>query len=185
MVNSKLLNTDRYEEIQYLDELLRELQDETLNENWGQWYFALLNLKEGEGLLGRIYNTLIDIPEYKDPYRIDTRTGSRTYKSYLDPQNLVLETVEDLRNEIITQAEHWAYYQGPGTDKQSLGERFESLKYEVADKMLQFLQSKEIKAAKLIKGVNTYYSFGFDHCGEEILIDTQAGVYLIHFGFSS
>lgn len=185
MVNNRLINADGYGEIQYLDELLRELQDETLNENWGYWYFALLTLKDGEDLAGRVYNTLIEIPEYEDPYRIDAQTGSRTYNSYLDLKNLVLETVEDLRNEIIAQAEHWAYYQGPGTDKQSLGERFESLKYEVADKMLQFLQAKEIKAAKLIKGINTYYSFGYDHCGEEILIDTESGVYLIHFGFSS
>lgn len=181
----KLINQDRYSEIQFFDELLRELQNETLNEDWGYWHFSLLNLKEGEGLAQRIYNTLIEIPKYKDPYLFDKLTGSSTYIPSWDLKKLTLEAVTDLKIEFVKQADHYAYYQGPTTDKQIVSEKFHSLKYEVADKVTGFLQSKEINSASLVCGIDTFYSFGGDHCGDDILVDTKAGVYVIHFGFSS
>ncbi|AEW03392.1 hypothetical protein Niako_7175 [Niastella koreensis GR20-10] len=183
----KLINQDKYNEIQYLDELMRELQKETLNEDWGYWHFSLLNLEDGEDLTQRIYNTLIELPKYKNPYLdlIDKFTGSRTYISSWDLKNLTLETVTDLKNEFVKQADHYAYYQGPSKCKQIISERFHSLKYEVADKISVFLQSKEISANALVCGIDTCYSFGGDHCGDDILVDTRAGVYVIHFGFSS
>ncbi|MBO9200596.1 MULTISPECIES: hypothetical protein [Niastella] len=180
----ELINEDKYAEIQYLDELLRELQDETLNEDSGYWHFSLLNLEGGENLAQRIYNTLIGIPRYKDPYHIGLK-GSRMYISTLDPKNMHLELVIDLKNEIVKQADHFAFYQGPSLDKQFLGDRFQSLKIDVADKIVDFLQGKEINQVVLVKGIDTCYSFGGDHCGEDILVDTKAGVYVIHFGFSS
>ena len=181
----KLINEDKYGEIQYLDELLRELQSETLNEDWGYWQFSLLNLEDGENLLQRICNTLIEIPTHKDPYRVDKLTGSSMYIPFLDLKNLTLQAVTDLKNEMVKQAEHWAYYQGPSTDKQVVSERFHSLKHEVADKIAAFLQSKEIKEVALVCGIDILYSSGGDHIGEDILVDTKSGVYVIHFGFSS
>lgn len=184
IVNDKLINRDRYNEIQYLDELLRELQNETLNKEWGYWHFSLLNLEDGENLTQRICNALIEIPRYKDPYLIDS-TGTNMYISGWDLKNLYLEPVTNFENEILKQADHWAYYQGPTTDRRVVSEKFHSLKYEVADKIESFLRSREISEVALVQGIDTYYSFGGDHCGEDILVDTKAGVYVIHFGFSS
>jgi hypothetical protein len=185
IVHDKLINQDRYSEIQYLDGLLRELQNETLNEDLGYWHFSLLNLKEGEDLIQRICNSLIEIPKYKDPYLIDMLTGSRMYIPFWDLKKLTLEAITDLKNEFVKQADHYAYYQGPTKGKQIISERFHVLKYEVADKITGFLQSKEINAVALVCGIDTCYSFGGDHCGDDILVDTKAGVYVIHFGFSS
>jgi hypothetical protein len=181
----KLINQDRYSEIQDLDELMRELQNETLNEDWGYWHFSLLNLEGGEDLVQRICNTLIELPKYSDPYIIDMLTGSRRYISSRDLKKLVLETVTDLKNEFVKQADRYAYYQGPSKCERIISERFHSLKYEVADKISDFLQSKGISAVALVCGIDTCYSFGGDHCGDDILVDTKAGVYVIHFGFSS
>jgi len=178
MIDYELINPAGYEEIQYLDDLLRELQRETLNDDWGYWHFALLHLKEGKDLSERISNSLAEIAKYRE-------NGVKTYRAGLDIKNLKLEPAGDLRNEILTKAEHWAQYSGASAAKPGLSERFHSFKFEVADKLVSFLQPKEIIEVKLVGGIDTYYAFGGDHMGDDILIDTKSGVYLIHFGFSS
>lgn len=185
MVDYNLINQVGDKEIQDLDELLRELQSETLNEDYGYWHFALLQVKDGEYLAERICSSLAAVEKYKDPYRVNSATGTKTYIAALDIKNLKLEPVGDLKTEIITKAEHWAKYSGAATDKPGITERFHSMKVEVADKIVAFLQSKEIIEVKLVQGIDTYYAFGGDHLGDDILIDTGSGVYLIHFGFSS
>jgi hypothetical protein len=183
--NGDLINEDKYGEIQYLDELFRELQNETLNDDWGYWHFSLLNLDKGENLELRILSTLSKIPEYQYPYNIDVSTGTNRYNSILDLKNLKFNSVKDLKNEFILKAEHWAYYQGPTSEKKAISDKFERLKHSVADLIFNFLDSKGILNIKIISGIDTYYSFGGDHCGEDILIETMSGVYIIHFGFSS
>ncbi|OQP52758.1 hypothetical protein A4H97_23925 [Niastella yeongjuensis] len=185
MVHKNLISLEKDEEREYLDELLRELQFETLNDEWGYWHFSLLNLEEGENLTLRICNTLSDIPVYKDPYWVDNKTGVRTYIPFADLKNLTLEAVADLKSEFIELADHWANYQAPSLGKDKTSEKFHSWKYEVADKIVAFLQSKEIKQVAQVCGVDILYTSGTDEIGEDLLVETQSGVYVIHFGFSA
>lgn len=182
--NNWLFDENNYAEIKALDELIRELQNETLNEDWGYWHFSLLNLEQEEDLETRLHKTLHPIPIYKE--HTDFTRGTKDHISMLDLRKLKLETVGNLKQEIISKAEYWSTYQGPTSDpKLEISGKFHDLKYTLADKLLGFLTTKEIIAIKLAGGLDTCYSFGGDHCGDDILIETKAGVYVIHFGFSS
>jgi len=55
----------------------------------------------------------------------------------------------------------------------------------VANSICEFSHSKEITGIKLPMGIDTFYSFGGDHTGDDILVETKSGIYVIHFGFSS
>jgi len=55
----------------------------------------------------------------------------------------------------------------------------------VANSICEFSHSKEITGIKLPMGIDTFYSFGGDHTGDDILAETKSGIYVIHFGFSS
>lgn len=182
IVNTLLINEDHYAEIEALDELMRELQNETLNEDWGYWHFSLLNLEQEEDLERRLHKTLYAIPQYQK--HTDLAPGSEGYNSLLDLKNLRLLTVCDLRQEIIAKAEDWSTYQGPSSDPKTITEKFHDLKYVVADKLAAFLKTKDIVDMKRMEGIDTCYTFGGDHCGDDLLVETKAGVYVIHFGFS-
>ena len=183
--NRTLINEDRYDEIQHLDLLIRELQSETLNEDWGYWHFSLLNLDTGDNLESRVMKTLSEISEYREHSSMNPSSGTKTYISILDLKNLKFNSVENLKNLIVLKADYWAYYQGPTTDKNVISDKFHLLKFHVADEIFDFLNKKEILKARLVDGIDTYYSFGGDHCGDDILVETSSGVYVIHFGFSS
>lgn len=183
--NKGLINEDNYTEIKPFDELIRELQDLTLNEDWGYWHFSLLNVDKKDNLETSILNALSKIEKYIEPYNIDNISGTKTYNSILDLKNLTLKPIENLKIEIVLKAEHWSLYQGPTTERIQVSEKFHTLKFIVADKIFEFLQSKTIIDCKLIQGIDTFYSFGGDHCGDDILVDTKSGIYVIHFGFSS
>lgn len=161
------------------------MQDETSNADWGCWHFSLLNLADGEDLLQKIYNTLRDIPAYKEPYDIDSSTGAKRHNSLRDLANLKLEPVTDLRSELISKAEHWSHYQGPTTNRKGNSDEFNELNVKFADELIAYLLSLEIRRVRLMEGIDTFYCFGGDHCGDDILIETEAGVYVVHFGFSS
>lgn len=179
-----LIDEDHYSEIKALDELMRELQNETLNENWGYWHFSLLNLEEEEDLEKSIHRALYAIPRYRE--HTDLTPGTKDYISTLDLRKLKLQPVSDLKHGIISKAEHWSAYQGPtSSPKTDISEKFHDLKYILADRLVEFLKAKEIVEVKLAEGLDTCYSFGGDHGGDDMLIKTKAGVYVIHFGFSS
>ena len=182
--NNFLIDENHYPEIKALDELMRELQNETLNENWGYWHFSLLNLEEEEDLEKSMHRNLYPIPIYKE--HTDFTPGTTDYISMLDLRKLKLEPVSDLKHEIVSKAEHWSTYQGPtSSPKTSISEKFHDLKYTLANRLVEFLKTKEIVEVKLAEGLDTYYSFGGDHAGDDLLIKTKAGTYVIHFGFSS
>jgi len=185
MYSNPIINKERYSEIQNLDELLRELQDETANADWGYWHFSLLNLEKGESLKNKIYNTLFEIPKHREPYNTGLTAGTKTYNSLLDLNNMRFEKLGDLKTEIVSRAEHWAHYEGPTSIHKTITERFHDLKYIVADKLVDFLNSKNITDTWLVEGIDTCYSFGGDHCGDDILVETDAGTYVIHLGFST
>ena len=177
------IDKDKYEEIQYLDELMRELQDETLNKDWGYWHFSLLNLEKKGNLETRILNALADIPKHKEPYY--NLSGTKIYISSMDLKNLTFTRVENLKEEIIRKAEYWSMFEGPIKEGRAISEKFHALKGVLADKIVDFLKSKDILETKIVCGIDTSHSFGGDHSGDDILIDTKSGVYVIHFGFSS
>lgn len=182
--NKLLIDEDKYAEIKALDEWMRELQNETLNENWGYWHFSLLNLEQKEDLEKSIHSALYAIPVYRQ--HTDLTPGTKDYISVLDLRKLKLEPVSDLKQEIVSKAEDWSTYQGPtSSPKTHISEKFHDLKYTLADRLVQFLKAKEILEVKLAKGLDMYYSFGGDHSGDDILINTKGGAYVIHFGFSS
>ncbi len=131
-----------------------------------------------------MHRALYEIPRYRE--HTDLTPGTQEYISTLDLRKLKLEPVSDLKQEIVSKAEHWSTYQGPtSTPKTAISEKFHELKYIVAGRLVEFLESKEIVDIKLAKGLDTCYSFGGDHDNDDILIQTKAGVYVIHFGFSS
>lgn len=179
-----LIDEDSYTEIKVLDELVRELQNETLNEHWGYWHFSLLKIEQEDDLEESIHRALYPIPLYKE--HTDFTPGTKDYISILDLRKLKLEPVSDLKHEIVSKAEHWSTYQGPTSNpKTDISEKFHDLKYTLADRLVEFLKAKEIVEVKLAEGLDMCYSFGGDHCGDDLLIKTKAGVYVIHFGFST
>jgi|GEM_PF-5522617 len=182
--NNRLFDENNYAEIKALDELTRELQNETLNEDWGYWHFSLLNLEQEDDLEKSLHRALYAIPIYRE--HTDLTPGTKDYISILDLRKLKLEPVSDLKQEVISKAEHWSTYQGPTSNpKAGISEKFHDLKHSLAEKLVEFLKAKEIVEVKLTEGLDTCYSFGGDHCGDDILIKTKAGVYVIHFGFST
>lgn len=181
---SSSINSEQNAEDKQVNDLIRALQNETSCADWGDWHFSLLNLAEGENLYEKICNTLRRIPHYQNPYSLDPARGT-TYIASWDLKNLKLEPVADLRTELISKAEHWSHYQGPTSNRKSNSERFNELNVRFADQLIAHLSSKEIMRVRLVSGIDTFYSFGGDHCGDDILIETECGVYVVHFGFSS
>jgi hypothetical protein len=172
-------------EIRRLDQSLRELQNETSNADWGSWHFSLLKLTGGEDLLQKIRNTLRSVPHHREPYNADPSSGAKTYISSWDLKNLKLEPITDLRSALIAKADEWSHYQGPTSDRKGNSDQFNELNIRFADQLIAYLATKEMKRVRLVQGIDTFYSFGGDHCGDDILIETEAGVYVVHFGFSS
>jgi hypothetical protein len=137
-----------------------------------------------QGLENSIHKALHAIPVYRE--HTDFTPGTKDYISILDLRKLKLEPVSDLRQEIVSKAEHWSTYQGPtSSPKTDISEKFHDLKYTLADRLVEFLKAKEIIEIKLVEGLDTCYSFGGDHGGDDFLIKTKAGTYVIHFGFST
>ncbi len=170
--NNWLFDENNYAEIKALDELMRELQNETLNEDWGYWHFSLLNLEEEEDLEKSMHRALYPIPIYKE--HTDLTPGTKDYISILDLRKLKLQPVSDLKHEIVSKAENWSTYQGPtSSPKTEISEKFHDLKYTLADKLVEFLKTKEIVEIKLVEGLDTCYSFGGDHAGDDMLIKTK------------
>ncbi|MBL7817749.1 MAG: hypothetical protein JNL70_22265 [Saprospiraceae bacterium] len=177
-------NLERYPEHKEFDELLGEMQEESVN-NGGCFHFNLLNSFGGNNLEEKVFNILSRNPTYTDPYYLDSSTNERRYYQNRDLDYLSFSPIKDLKNEIIVKAEYWATFSGPCPERTTISDKFHTLKFIVADKIFDFLNGKDIIDAKQIDGIDTFYSFGFDHMNDDIIVDTKSGLYIIHFGFSS
>lgn len=174
---------DRDSETAELNSALSALQQLSRN-NGGYFHFRALKPVPGGTLEEQAMNILHALPRYRTPYLFGEE-GDRRYIKAWDLKNATFRTVEDPEAWIIEQATHWAEYSGTHPEHEHTLPEYHSLKTEVARKIITFLIARSIVEAKEVEGIDTFYSFGLDHMGADLLVDTLDGMFVVHFGFSS
>lgn len=172
------------EDISKINSLLNSLQEESPNSG-GLYHFTKINFQYEENIEEGLLQYLLQYPEYKNPYIINQSNLVKVYVKERDPYNLRLDKIEDFDVFITNKLNYWSNHRTSLDHRDDITDIYKTLESEFISALESFLLTKKFMMAYSVKGINTYYCFGKDHVNDDILIKTENGVYVLHFGWSS
>jgi hypothetical protein len=169
-------------EVQKINDLMQSMQSETVN-NGGTFHFSLLFPTMGNNSNEKLKNLLSKLAFYQNPF--SNYGEEKIYQSSRDLNNLRLLPIENFKATLLELCDKWSQYHGCCPERDVNSEEYPVLRNDFINRVISFLELKKIKSCSIIEGINTEYSVGFDFVNEEILIETEERLYIIHFGVSS
>lgn len=167
-----------------INNLLNQLQEETPNTG-GFYHFSRIDLPEGENLTERLRAYHAAIEKYADPYYYEEQSDRMIYVEGRDPKNLVLMPVDDHVTCLDEKLLFWSEHRTSLDGRENITVAYAGLEIQFKTALLDYLQNEGLKATYTLGGIDTLYSFGQDHVNDDIIFETEKGVYVLHFGWSS
>ncbi|MEJ1241026.1 hypothetical protein WBG78_22960 [Chryseolinea sp. T2] len=167
-----------------IDLLIRELQDETPNSG-GYYHFSKLEIpKENTGIRDRLIKYLQSNDAYKSLYVNDQGQFVKLIDDK-DPKGLVLEAITDWQSALDGKLEYWSNHRTSLDVREKITDNYPHKLMEFKDAFRNFMDSMKIVKVYSVKGINTCLTFGGDHVNDDLLIETESDVFVLHFGWSS
>ena len=167
-----------------IDTLLKQLQKETPNCG-GEYHFSKVLLDYRGDIKESIKAYMRQFSPYQHPFYTDEATGHKTYLKELDPENLVLENIENLTVYVDEKLQYWSTHRTGLDCREQVTPHYEAAASAFKAALFHFLSQEPFRSAYVISGVDTWSCFGGDHFNDDTLIQTANGFYILHFGWSS
>jgi hypothetical protein len=168
-----------------IDTLIRQLQDETPNCG-GTYHFTRIDVSnEGKDTTERLSDYLKKIDAYKNPYVIDPKCGTPKPVADRDVKNLTLKPIANFLTVLDEKMTYWSNHQSSLDCRDKITDQYSFKLKEFKNALETFLNSKKDLKFYEIKGIDTYFSFGKDHVNDDLLIESEMDLYVLHFGWSS
>lgn len=163
-----------------INDALEQLQNESTN-CAGAFRFTDLNLPKKSTFLDGLKEYLLQIEQYQKPY-LDYN-GTKMYVRQYDPNNLRLVKMDNLETYIQGRLTYWSNFPNP-CYRSTVTEKYEQHENALKSILFNFLNEQEVINAYLVKDFDLCYIVGTDSMVDDILIETQKGVYVLHLGFT-
>lgn len=163
--------------------LLKLMQQESRNDG-GSFHFTRIDLPDGEDLVERLRGYFKQIKKYQDPFIFIDSTEPRRYLADLDVKNLEIHPDDHIEEWVDDKLRTWSFSPGSVTRKKTVTEKYADGEVAFKKAFFQFLEENDPVKAYILDGIDTYFAWG-DHMNDDLIFETAAGVFVLHFGLSS
>lgn len=151
----------------------------------GHYHFTCLNLKEGSSLIEKLRAYLSRIPAYSNP--TIKLNGKKVIIENRSLRNLKITPIDNAESIIIDKLAYWKEHSTTLDIRNEILNEYLDKEEDFKIAIFKYLNQLNNLKVYQLEGLDTSFAkeLGGDHVGDELLFDSDNGIFVLHFGWSS
>jgi len=167
-----------------INKKLNEMRIESTNSG-GYYHFTRLKLNEGSTFIEKLRNYLSIIPAYSNPSI--KLNGEKIIIENRNLKNLKITPIDNIEKSINNKLTYWKDHRTTLDNRNEPSNKYLAKEENFKIALFEFLNQLNNLKAYQLEGLDTSYAkeLGGDHVGDELLFESDGGIFVLHFGWSS